>query len=98
MAHGRWWHTALLGLGNNRIGDVGAKAMAEVLKSSGSLVTLDLQQNRIGDVGAKAIAEALKSSGSMVTLGLNSNSNISAAAKQSLRDAVQGRQGFKLYV
>ena len=32
------------------------------------------------------------------TLYLFGNSNVGDAAKQSLRDAVQGRQGFKLYV
>ena len=36
--------------------------------------------------------------GSMATLYLGGNSRIGDAAKQSLRDAVQGREGFKLYV
>ena len=51
----------------------------------------------IGDLGAKAIAEAVKSSGSMATLYLLYNSNIGAAGKQSLQDAVRGRQGFNLF-
>jgi len=89
---------ATLGLNNNKIGDVGAKALAEALVSSGSMATLNLRNNNIGDVGAKALAEALVPSGSMSTLYLNGNSNVGDAAKQSLWDAVQGRQGFQLQV
>ena len=81
-----------------RIGDEGAKALAEAVGSSGSLVTLGLWSNQIGDEGAKALAAGVAASGSMVKLGLRFNSNISDAAKQSLRDAVQGRQGFDLGV
>ena len=41
------------------------------------------------------MAAAVAASGSLAELGLQAN-NIGAAAKRSLRDAVQGRQGFNL--
>ena len=85
---------ATLDLTYNRIGDVGAKAIAEAVRASGSLTTLGLSTNNIGDEGAKALVAA---SGSMTYLYLDGN-NIGAAAKQLLRDAVQGRQGFALYL
>ena len=59
--------------------------------------TLGLAMNQIGDVSAKAIAEALVSSGSMATLWITNN-RFGDAAKQSMRDAFQGRQGFDLQV
>ena len=47
-------------LTQNRIGDTGAKAIAEALKVNPVLTILDLGGNRFGVDGAKAIAEALK--------------------------------------
>ena len=87
-----------LDLYGNRIGDEGAKALAEAVRVSGSLVKLVLIRCGIGDEGAKALAAGVAASGSMATLYLDYNSKIGVAAKQSLRDAVQGRQGFDLGV
>ena len=56
---------------------------------------LNLGGNSIGDVGAKALAAGVTASSSMATLYLYGN-HISDDAKKSLRDAVQGRQGFSL--
>ena len=89
---------ATLYLGGNSIGNVGANALAEAVRVSGSLEYLDLYNNRIGDEGAKALAAGVAASGSMATLYLGGNSRIGAAAKQALRDAVRGRQGFQLHV
>ena len=89
---------ATLVLSHNTIGNEGAKALAEVLASSGSLATLNLYGCGIGDEGAKALAAGVASSGSMAALNLDWNPNIGYAARQSLRDAVQGRQGFDLRV
>ena len=89
---------ATLHLGGNSMGNVGANALAEAVRVSGSLVTLVLEHNQIGNEGAQALAEAVSVSGSLVYLNLNYNDNIGNAAKQSLRDAVQGRQGFELLV
>ncbi len=44
----------------NKIGDEGAKAIAEALKVNAAVTTLYLGSNNIGDEGAIAIAEALK--------------------------------------
>ena len=48
---------ALRSSGQNT-GDIGAKAIAEVLKVNTVLTKLELGSNSIGDGGAKAIAEA----------------------------------------
>ena len=84
-------------LGRNRFGDEGAKALAAGVAASSSMATLYLYGNDIGDVGAKAIASAIGASGSLAVLRLGGN-NIGDDAKQSLRDAVQIRQGFNLGV
>ncbi len=47
-------------LGSNKIGDEGAKDLAEALKVNTSLEMIDLGSNKIGDEGAKDLAEALK--------------------------------------
>ena len=78
------------------IGDDGAAALAEALRSNTSLWRLSLGSNTaIRDDGAKALAEALRSNTSLTTLYLPYNS-ISEQGKQLLRDAVAGRQGFRL--
>ena len=65
------------------------------MAASGSLAVLWLNHNNIGDEGAKALVAGVAVSSSMASLNLVNN-NITDAAKQSLRDAVQGRQGFNL--
>jgi hypothetical protein len=47
-------------LGENNIGDDGAKAIAEALKVNAVKTTVLLGDNNIGDEGAIAIAEVLK--------------------------------------
>ena len=54
--------------------------------------------NKIGDEGATAIAEALKVNAVLTHLNLENNRSISDKGKKQLRDAVQGRAGFKLAV
>ena len=49
----------------------------------------------ICDDGAAALAEALRSSTSLTLLNIG-NDGISEQGKQLLRDAVAGREGFKL--
>ena len=46
----------------NKIGDGGAKSLAEALKKNTTLEYLNLWHNEIGAEGAKAIAEVLKES------------------------------------
>jgi len=86
---------AHLNLHSCGIGDEGAKALAASVAASSSLAELILWGNWIGDESATALAEAIRTSGSMAKLFLNDN-DVTAAAKQSLRDAVQGRQNFQL--
>jgi len=45
---------------DNNIGDVGAHALAEVLKVKTALKDIQLDHNKIGNVGAQALAEVLK--------------------------------------
>ena len=64
-----------LGLGNNKIGDQGATAIAKALKSGTAVLTnLRLDNNSIGANGAKAIAEALKVNPVLTSLDLRTNS------------------------
>ena len=78
-------------------GEARGRAVARLLRVSSSLITLILAYNKIGDEGAKALAAGVAASGSTAALYLDFN-QISRAAKQSLRDAVQGRQGFSLNI
>jgi len=83
---------------NEEIGDEGAKALAETLKVNKTVKQLSLQVCGIGDAGAAALAEALRSNTSLTTLDLSPNDGIGEKGKQLLRDAVAGREGFKLYI
>ena len=49
-----------LGYNSNTIGDIGAAAIAGILKSNTALTWLKLYSNNIGDIGAAAIAETNK--------------------------------------
>ena len=49
-----------LELGNNSIGDDGAKAIAEALKVNAVLTELHLYDNNLGDAGNKAVQDAVK--------------------------------------
>ena len=84
-------------LNNNSIGAEGAKAVADALGVNGSLTSLDLRENEIGDDGAKALGEGLTVNGSLTSLTLYGN-DIGEEAKATLREAVKGRDGFKLLV
>ena len=67
-------HIETLMLLYNSIGDDGAAALAEGLKSCNSLYTLGLSHNSIGDDGAAALAEGLKSCNCLYCLFLSDNS------------------------
>jgi len=81
--------------GNPKIGDVGAKALAEAFKGNTTLKRLDLSSCNIGDDGAAALAEALRSDTSLTNLDLGYN-GIGKQGQQLLRGAFAGRQGFNL--
>eukprot|EP00971_Amphidinium_carterae_P101865 2016186-Amphidinium_carterae.1 len=83
-------HVRTLSLRDNRIGDAGAFALSEALKScSCRLDTLWLDGNRIWDAGACALSEALKSrSCKLEELGLHGN-RIGDVGACALSEALQ---------
>eukprot|EP00962_Isochrysis_galbana_P025283 scaffold7764_cov94-Isochrysis_galbana.AAC.1 len=64
----------VLSLGENSIGDEGARALAGALPRATALKELDLYNNSIGAEGARALAGALPSATALEKLYLNSNS------------------------
>ena len=65
----------MLRVGNNEIGDDGAKSIAESLKDNESLATLDISsslfsRSKIGNEGAKALAQALQKNSTLAVLSL----------------------------
>jgi hypothetical protein len=64
---------ATLDLNGNYIGDSGAAALADALKTNTSVTTIDLHDNKIGDSGAVALADALKTNTSVALILLYSN-------------------------
>ena len=68
-------------LPSNRIGNDGAKALADCLKHHTNLQTLFLDSNNIGSDGAKALADCLKHHTNLQTLSLSSNNIGSDGAK-----------------
>ena len=80
-----------LELSRNNIGDVGAAALAQGLKSCINLQELRLVNNKIGDDGAAALAQGLKSCNSLQILQLTINS-IGADGATAL---AEGLKSFK---
>ena len=66
----------------DRIGDEGAKYVAEALKVNTSLTEIDLGWNNIDAEGAKYVAEALKVNTSLTEIDLDGN-NIDADEEES---------------
>ena len=58
---------------------------------------LYLMDNRLGDAGAEAIAAMLRTNRSLTKLWLFDN-KIGDAGKQAVQEAVEGREGFELYL
>ncbi|KAF9992191.1 hypothetical protein BGZ80_008662, partial [Entomortierella chlamydospora] len=59
---------AILIMNNNSIGDNGAQALSEALKTNSTLTTLSLWHDSIGPNGAQALSEALKANSTLTTL------------------------------
>ena len=73
-----------------------------MLRTNRSLTKLDLRGNKIGDnwledAGAEAIAAMLRTNRSLTYLELSGN-EIGNAGKKALRKAVEGREGFALFI
>ena len=60
-------------LGDNNIGAVGARYIAEYLKYNSSLTHINLESNNIGVDGAQYIAESLKCNSSLTHIDLGYN-------------------------
>ena len=86
-----------LSLGHNALGDAGVEALAAALKegAGAKLQVLFLFNNGITAKGAQALAGCLAACGSLRVLSLDGN-ELDDAAKQTLREAVAGREGFSL--
>ena len=86
-----------LQLSGNALGDAGVEALAAALKegAGAKLQELNLNYNGITAKGAQALAGCLAACGSLRELVLSINT-LDDAAKQTLREAVAGREGFWL--
>ena len=79
-----------LDVSNNNIGNDGATAIADALKSPNCiLTTLDVSNNNIGNDGATAIADALKSPNCILTTLDVSNNNIGNDGATAIADALK---------
>ena len=76
-----------------RIGDAGAAAFAETLRSNSVLARLNLQNHRIGNAGAAAIGQSLKSNCTLTHLCLRGN-RIEGVGVATLGHAVQVNRGL----
>jgi hypothetical protein len=74
-------------LGNNNIGDEGARALAAALDNNATLTRLDLDGNNIGAEGARALAAALDKNATLTTLFLGNN-NIGDEGARALAAAL----------
>ena len=81
---------------NKQLGSAGGTAIAAALRVNTALQTLNLQWTGLDAEAGKALAEALKVNTTLKKLNLKSNFSMGDAAKQALRDAVAGRDGFEL--
>ena len=109
---GAWWLADAIGsdrcelrslnLGSNRIGDGGAKDIAEELRVNSTLHVLDLRRNGISAEGAMELAHALEENVSITSMTLRGNvipvgSESTTATQGDLRDAL-ARAGLRVDV
>jgi len=78
------------------IRDCHAVALCEAVNKY-EVKELWLAGNQLGDAGAEAIAAMLRTNRSVTSLTLKDN-KIGDAGKKAVREAVEGRAGFKLYL
>ncbi|KAI9020313.1 hypothetical protein DFJ74DRAFT_672827 [Hyaloraphidium curvatum] len=73
-----YWRVRLFGkteldAGSERIGDRGARALAQALAENSTLTSLRLRNQGLGPEGARALAEALRKNSTLAILGLQDN-------------------------
>jgi len=84
----------VLYLGDNNIGDEGAKCIADVLAVNKSLQDIDLSSNNINLEGAKYLADALKENDTLKELAIDKN-NIGNGGAAKLAEALQFNHSIK---
>ena len=89
-------NTALevLYLGDNNIGDEGARCIADMLVVNKSLQDIDLSSNKINAKGAKYLADALKENDTLKELAIDNN-NIGDGGAVRITEAIQHNQSVK---
>ena len=70
-------HTRVLNLGRNKIGDLGAKYLSNLIKINKKIIEIHLSCNDITDVGAKYLLDALKLNYNICNIDLSFNKKIS---------------------
>ena len=88
ISHNKLKCIKILCFQNNNIGDEGAEALADGLKSCSDLQALYLNNNNIGDGGTVALTDGLKSCNNLIVLYLHNN-NIGAVGALALADGVK---------
>ncbi|WP_341793685.1 hypothetical protein [Rickettsia endosymbiont of Ceutorhynchus obstrictus] len=83
-----------LDLHNNKMGDEGARLIAELLKTNTSLIYLDLAMNNISNEGARAVIEALQKNINITDLDLGEN-NIDHENTEIIEGYLQRNKSFR---
>ncbi|CAE7252608.1 unnamed protein product, partial [Symbiodinium microadriaticum] len=91
-------HLEMLDLCRNRLGDAGAKALAEVLLNCHSISVLRLRANGIGDEGGEALAESLMSVTSLREFDFSQNEIHLPTSSVMLRAVCASRGLQRLYL
>jgi len=78
------------------IRDCHVEALCEAVDKY-EVMELNLDRNQLGDAGAEAIAAMLRTNRSLTFLDLSRN-KIGDAGKKAVREAVEGREGFELFL
>tara|TARA_B110001469_G_C9628357_1_gene313916 strand:+ start:924 stop:2066 length:1143 start_codon:yes stop_codon:yes gene_type:complete len=76
-------------IGANSIGDAGAAALAEALKTNRMVKELSLNENSIGDVGAAALGEALLVNPVISVMSLAGNPSIGDKGAAAIAEALK---------
>ena len=75
-----------LQIANNKLGDAGAKKIAECIEGNKTLTSLSLHGNEIGADGGMAFARAIAKNGALTSLYLSDN-QMDAATNNALNEA-----------
>ena len=81
-------------LGDNRITDEGAIAIAAALRMNNTLTILSLKNNKVGDKGAISITDALSTNGSLKHLNLENNIRISEQTRNVIVSTIRAGVEF----